>query len=82
MPSYRFAIHRGMAGTEMLGIMRLHDDAEAFDFAKRIIQDMPDEDRTHRDGWSLGIKDGERDVGRISCNADLGCSTRNLSARG
>jgi hypothetical protein len=72
MPTYRFAIHHGAAERENLGIMKLRDDAEAVDFAKLIIQDMPDEDRTHRDGCSLDITDGERAVGRISCDGDLG----------
>jgi hypothetical protein len=72
MPTYRFAIHHGPAETEKLGIMTLNDDAEAFAFAKLIIQDMPDEDRMHRDGCSLEIRDGERAVGRISCDVDLG----------
>ena len=49
--------------------MELLDDADAFDFAKRIIHDMPDEDRTQGDGRSVGITDGEREVGRISCDA-------------
>jgi hypothetical protein len=71
MPSYRFAIHCGMTETEMLGFMKLRDDAEAFDFAKRIIQDMPDEGRTQGDGCSVGITDGEREVGGISCDADF-----------
>jgi hypothetical protein len=44
---------------------------DLFDFAKRIIQDMPDEDRTQGDGCSVGITDGERAVGRISRDADL-----------
>jgi hypothetical protein len=70
MPSYRFAIHRGMAENEMLGFMKLCDDAEAFAFAKLIIQDMPDEDRTQGDVCSVGITDGERAVGRIRCCAD------------
>jgi hypothetical protein len=70
MPSYRFAIHRGMAEIEMLGFMKLRDDPEAFDFAKRIIQDMPDKCRTRGNGCSVGITDGERGVGRISCEAD------------
>jgi hypothetical protein len=65
MPSYRFAIHHGMAETEMLGFLKLRDDADAFDFAKRIIQDMPDEDRTQGDGCSVGITDGKREVGCI-----------------
>jgi hypothetical protein len=56
MPSYRFAIRRGMAETEMLGFMKLSDDAEAFDFAKRIIQDMPDEDRSQGD--TVGTRSG------------------------
>jgi len=43
---------------------------DLFDFAKRIIQDMPDEDRTQGDGCSVGITDGERAVGRIRCSAD------------
>jgi predicted nucleic acid-binding Zn ribbon protein len=72
MPTYRFAIHHGPAETEKLGIMTLRDDAEAFAFAKLIIQDMPDEDRTHCDRCSLDIRDGERAVGRIFCDADLG----------
>ena len=71
MPSYRFAVHRGTAETEMLGFMKLCDDAEAFDFAKQIIQDMPGEDRTQGDGCSLGITAGERAVGCISCDADF-----------
>jgi hypothetical protein len=70
MPSYRFAIRRGMAETEMLGVMKLLDDAEAFDFAKRIIQDMPDEDRTRGDGCVVDITDGKRAVGRIRCCAN------------
>jgi hypothetical protein len=72
MPTYRFAIHHGPAESERLGIMKLRDDAEAFDFAKRIIQDMADEDRTHHNGCSLDIRDGERAVGRISCDGDPG----------
>jgi hypothetical protein len=71
MPIYRFAIHHGPAETEKLGIMTLRDDAEAFAFAKLIIRDMPDEDRTCSDGCSLDITDGARAVGRISCDADL-----------
>jgi hypothetical protein len=70
MPGYRFAIHHGLAETEMLGTMMLRHDAEAFDFAKRIIQDMPDKCRTQGDGCSVVITDGEREVGRISCDAD------------
>jgi hypothetical protein len=70
MPSYRFAIRRGMAETEMLGFMQLRDDAEAFDFAKRIIHDMPEEDRIQGDGCAVDITDGEREVGRIGCCAD------------
>jgi hypothetical protein len=69
MPMYRFAIHRGMAETEMLDFMKLRDDAEAFDFAKLIIQDMPDKDRTQGD--TVGITHGEREVGCISCDADF-----------
>ena len=65
MPSYRFAVHRGTAETEMLGFMQLRDDVEAFDFAQRIIQDMPDEDRTRGDGCVVDITDGKRAVGRI-----------------
>jgi hypothetical protein len=65
MPSYRFAIYRDMAETEMLGFMKLCDDAEALDFAKRIIRDMPDEDRTQGDGCSVGITDGKREVSRV-----------------
>jgi hypothetical protein len=71
MPSYRFAICRGVGKTEMLGFMRLRDDAEAFDFAKRIIRDMPDEDRRQGGGCSVRITDGEREVGYISCAADF-----------
>ena len=71
MPIYRFAIHRGMAETEMLGFMTLCDDAEAVDFGQRIIQDMPDEDRTQGDGCAVGITDGKRAVGHISCDANL-----------
>ena len=71
MPTYRFAIHHGPAEAEKLGIMMLRDDAEAFAFAKLIIQDMPDEDRMHRDGCSLDIKDGARAVGRVACDVDL-----------
>lgn len=55
----------------MLGTMGLLDDADAFDFAKRIIQDMPDEDRKQGDGCSVGITDGKRELGCISCNADF-----------
>jgi hypothetical protein len=69
MPSYRFAIHRGMIETEMLGFMKLRDDAEALAFATQIIEDMPDEDRTQGDGCSVGITDGARAVGRVSCDA-------------
>jgi hypothetical protein len=71
MPSYRFTIDRGMGKTEMLGFIRLRDDAEAFDFAKRIIRDMPDEDRGHGDGRAVRVADGEREVGCISCAADF-----------
>jgi hypothetical protein len=70
MPMYRFAMHRGAVETEKLGTMELRDDADALDFAKRIIRDMPDEDRTQGDGRSVGITDGERIVGRIGCCAD------------
>jgi hypothetical protein len=68
---YRFAIHHRGAETEMLGNMGLRDDADAFDFAKRIIQDMPDKDRTQGDGCSVGIADGKREVGCISSDADF-----------
>jgi hypothetical protein len=76
MPGYRFAIHRGTAETEMLGLIKLHDDAEAFDFAKRVIKDMitqeiPDEACTRGDGCSVGIRDGKREVGCVSCYADF-----------
>jgi hypothetical protein len=70
MPIYRFAIHHCGTETEMLGTMGLRDDADAFDFAKRMIQDMPEEDR-RGDGRSVGIADGKRAVGRISCDADF-----------
>ena len=68
MPMYRFALHHGAVEIEELGFMKLLDDAEAVDFAKQIIHDMPDEDRTQS---SLDITDGERAVGCISCDADL-----------
>jgi hypothetical protein len=71
MPTYyRFAIHHGAAETEKLGTIELRDDADALDFAKRIIHNMPDEDRTRGDGRSVGITDGERAVARIRCSAD------------
>jgi hypothetical protein len=69
MPIYRFAMHLGAAETEELGFMRLLDDAEAVDLAKRVIHDMPEEDRT--DGRSLGITDGKRAVAYISCDINL-----------
>ncbi len=76
MPMYRFAIHHRAAETEKLGIMELIDDAEAFAFAKRMIrdmiEDMADNDRTQCDGCSVGITDGKRAVGRISCDSDPG----------
>jgi hypothetical protein len=80
MPTYRFAIHHGAAETEKLGIMKLIDDAEAFAFAKRMIQDMIQDmaqdlagnDRTQRNGCSVEITDGKRAVGRLSCDADPG----------
>jgi hypothetical protein len=72
MPMYRFAIHHGGAETEMLGTMGLRNDAEALAFATQIIHDMPDEDRTQGDSCLLDITDGERAVGCISCDADLG----------
>ena len=71
MPIYRFAIHHRGTETEMLGAMGLRDDADAFDFAKLIIQDMPDEDRMQGDGYSLGITDGKRAVGHVPCNAEF-----------
>ena len=71
MPSYyRFALHLGAAESEKLGTIELRDDADALDFAKRIIRDMPDEDRTRGDGRSVAITDGERAVGCIRCSAD------------
>jgi hypothetical protein len=70
MPMYRFAIHHGGTETEMLGTMGLRDDDEALAFATQIIHDMPDEDRTQGDDCSVGITDGDREVGRISCDAD------------
>jgi hypothetical protein len=69
MPTYRFAIHRGAAETEMLGTIELCDDVAALDFAKRLIHDMPDKDRTQGDGRSVDITDGKRAVGRICCCA-------------
>jgi hypothetical protein len=71
MPIYRFAIHHDGAETKMLGTMGLRDDADAFDFAKRIIQDMPDKDRMQGDGRSVGIADGKRAVGHVPCNAEF-----------
>jgi hypothetical protein len=71
MPIYRFATHFGAAETEELGFMKLRDDAEAVDFAKRIIHDMPEEDRTQGDGYSVGITDGKRAVSYISCDVNL-----------
>jgi hypothetical protein len=71
MPNYRFTIDRGMGKTEMLGFMKLRDDAEAFEFAKRIIRDMPDEDRGHGNACEIRVTDGEREVGYISCAADF-----------
>ena len=44
--------------------MALPDDAEAFSFAKQIIQDMPHGDRAQ--AASLAITEGERVVGKIS----------------
>jgi hypothetical protein len=70
MPTYyRFAIHHGAAETEKLGTIELCDDADALDFANRIIHDMPAEDRTHGDGCAVDITDGKRAVGRIRCCA-------------
>jgi hypothetical protein len=71
LPIYHFAIYHGAAETEKLGVMKLPDDAEALAFAKLIIQDMADDDRTQSDGCSLDITDGNRAVGRISCDAGL-----------
>jgi hypothetical protein len=69
MPMYRFAIHHRGAETEMLGTMGLRDDAEALAFATQIIHDMPDEDRAQGNDRSVGITDGGRAIGRISCGA-------------
>ena len=71
MPAYRFAMHHGAVETEELGFMKLLDDAEAVDFAQRIIHDMPNKDRTQGVGRSVAITDGKRAVGRISCDAEL-----------
>jgi hypothetical protein len=71
MPTYRFAMHHGAAETEELGIMKLLDDAEAVDFAKRIVHDMADDDPTQCDGCAVDITDGKRAVGHIPCDADL-----------
>jgi hypothetical protein len=70
MPAYRFAMHHGAVETEELGFMKLLDDAEAVDFAKQIIHDMPEEDRIQGDGCAVDITDGKRLVGRIRCGAD------------
>jgi hypothetical protein len=71
MPIYHFALYRGAAEAEKLGIMKLVDDAEALAFAKLIVRDMADDDRAQSDACSLDITDGNRAVGRISCAADL-----------
>jgi hypothetical protein len=71
MPIYRFAIHHRGTETEMLGFMKLCDDAEAVDFGQRIIQDIPDEGRPRGDDCSVGITEGERAVGCIACDAEL-----------
>ena len=62
MRAYRFSIQNA-AEIEELGIMALPDDAEALAFAKQIIQDMTNENRTQ---GSLEITDGDRVVGKIS----------------
>jgi hypothetical protein len=72
MPMYRFALHHRADETEKLGIMELLDDTEALAFAKRMIEDMADNDRTQCDGCAVGITDGKRTVGRISCDAGPG----------
>jgi len=69
LPAYRFFI-QNVVETEHLGIMDLPDDAEAFAFAKRIIQDMTDEDRM-QGSCAVDITDGKRPVGSISCGGDL-----------
>ena len=65
MRAYRFSIQNAV-DIEELGVMALPDDAEALAFAKQIIQDMTDKDRTQHAGTSLEITDGKRVVGRLS----------------
>jgi hypothetical protein len=59
MPFYHFAIHKGGARTEGLGIMELVDDTEALDFGKRVIQDMIHRDPEHYAGWTMDITNGD-----------------------
>ena len=69
MPAYIFSIRsRAAVEAETLGTMQLLDDAEAFAFAKQMVEDMADEDRA-QGGYSVEITNSERAVGRISCNA-------------
>jgi hypothetical protein len=65
LPTYRFSI-QNVVETEELGIMDLRDDAEAVAFARRMVQDMADEDRRQNVGCSLDITEGQRAVGSIS----------------
>jgi hypothetical protein len=70
LPAYRFSI-QNVVEIEELGIMALPDDAEAFAFAQRMIQDMTSEDRAQYKGCSIDITEGKRVVGCLSFHADL-----------
>jgi hypothetical protein len=62
---YDFLVRRTKSPSQ-----HVHSRLPAKGFAKLIIQDMPDEDRTQGYVCSVGITDGERAVGRIRCCAD------------
>jgi hypothetical protein len=69
MPAYRFSI-KTVVEIEELGIMALPDDAEAFAFGLRIIQDMTCEDQVQYKGCSMDLTEGKRSVGCLSFPAD------------
>ena len=56
---YRFAIHKGGARTEGLGVMELADDTEALGFGKRVIHDMIHRDPERYAGWTMDITNGD-----------------------
>jgi hypothetical protein len=61
MPAYHFTtVRHDGTRSEKLGATELRDDAESFEFGRRVIQDLMHDESEQYDGWTLEISDGER----------------------